>query len=75
MSMDFHWDNVPDELAELLWEMMNTRGGLVNRAEKVVEWLESNLAPCAFSYREGACAGIPAPGYDRCPTHQIKEKT
>jgi len=80
---DFGWEDMPDSLAELLYEFhegSHALTRLVAYLPKFNDWVEENVAKCnseafyAHDASAGKCGELPVPGSEFCPVHMPAEE-
>lgn len=73
---DFTWDDMPEEMAGLLYEAcVGTPLVVEERLGQLVDWVCNNVETCAArqekwtSLPEARCSELPVPGSEFCPLH------
>lgn len=72
---EFSWDQMPEPLADMLAELLNTSPGgseEMTIAFDIKKWLQDNIQICGFTMWAGApieCGQTVVPGSDRCQEH------
>lgn len=78
---DFTWDDMPEDLAGLLYEAtnINLKSVAMEKMETVLEWVESNIKTCTATSDQWVriphgCKELPVPGSEFCPLHMPAEE-
>lgn len=72
---DFTWDDMPESLAEMLSEAVNSNGNLEFFGEEIRCWLLENIQPCkatgdpGYGFPELKCGEKPVVGSEFCTLH------